>query len=191
MNNLRIITTLPTSIMKDGKIPTAVSVGSQVYYLNKTSTLKVFEKGLVCVKCGIEGNVFYLYGSEHWQDYKASMCLYHIGSDDSGKIVLMTRDHILALADGGTNDMNNLQTMCAPCNAEKSSEKDKKRQADCLMWNLRKDKLSNMYSQWPMKRVFAAAIKSEDAYKELRVIMDVCQEALERFCIKYEGWKRL
>ena len=33
-------------------------------------------------------------------------------------------DHIIALAQGGTNDMSNLQTLCAKCNREKSAKLD-------------------------------------------------------------------
>ena len=33
-------------------------------------------------------------------------------------------DHIIALAQGGPNDMSNLQTLCAKCNREKSAKLD-------------------------------------------------------------------
>jgi 5-methylcytosine-specific restriction endonuclease McrA len=33
-------------------------------------------------------------------------------------------DHIIPLAQGGTNDVSNLQTLCAKCNLEKSSKID-------------------------------------------------------------------
>ncbi len=33
-------------------------------------------------------------------------------------------DHIVALAQGGTNDLSNLQTLCAKCNREKSAKID-------------------------------------------------------------------
>ena len=33
-------------------------------------------------------------------------------------------DHIIALAQEGTNDMSNLQTLCAKCNREKSAKLD-------------------------------------------------------------------
>ena len=33
-------------------------------------------------------------------------------------------DHIIALAQEGTNDMSNLQTLCAKCNREKSAKID-------------------------------------------------------------------
>jgi 5-methylcytosine-specific restriction enzyme A len=33
-------------------------------------------------------------------------------------------DHIIALAAGGSNDLSNLQTLCAPCNLRKSDKPD-------------------------------------------------------------------
>ncbi len=33
-------------------------------------------------------------------------------------------DHIIPLAQGGTNDLSNLQTLCAKCNREKSAKLD-------------------------------------------------------------------
>ncbi|GBO55217.1 HNH endonuclease [Pseudanabaena sp. lw0831] len=33
-------------------------------------------------------------------------------------------DHIIPLAQGGANDMSNLQTLCAKCNREKSAKID-------------------------------------------------------------------
>ena len=33
-------------------------------------------------------------------------------------------DHIIALAQGGTNDFSNFQTLCAKCNREKSAKLD-------------------------------------------------------------------
>lgn len=46
--------------------------------------------------------------------------------DPDGTEVLMTRDHVVALADGGLDEMGNLQTMCTPCNEAKDSEKQRR-----------------------------------------------------------------
>ena len=71
----------------------------------------VFLKDIRCVACGLEGETmmlelnpgddiphFNLYGEEH------------------GRLVLMTKDHILARSKGGPDELCNYQTMCAICN---------------------------------------------------------------------------
>lgn len=71
----------------------------------------VFLKDIRCVACGLEGQTmmlelnpgddvphFNLYGEEH------------------GRLVLMTKDHILARSKGGEDDLDNYQTMCCICN---------------------------------------------------------------------------
>jgi len=35
-------------------------------------------------------------------------------------------DHIIPLAQGGANDLSNLQTLCAKCNREKSAKLDRR-----------------------------------------------------------------
>jgi hypothetical protein len=71
----------------------------------------VFLKDIRCVACGLEGEImmlelnpgddvphFNLYGEEH------------------GRLVLMTKDHILARSKGGEDALDNYQTMCCICN---------------------------------------------------------------------------
>ena len=41
-------------------------------------------------------------------------------SDDYGLVPAQHVDHIIPLADGGTNDESNLQCLCAPCHGRKT-----------------------------------------------------------------------
>lgn len=41
-----------------------------------------------------------------------------------GSTESLTADHIVPVAKGGTNDLDNLQTMCEPCNTFKGSRLD-------------------------------------------------------------------
>jgi len=72
------------------------------------------EKGLKCVRCGIEGSFF---AKESNDLPKYHFNLYAIDTD--GKEVLMTKDHILPRSKGGKNEINNYQTMCTICNRKK------------------------------------------------------------------------
>lgn len=73
--------------------------------------LQVFaHKGLACVSCGVEGTQLLLgestIGTLHYDVYTADN-------------VLMTVDHIIPRVEGGGDELENLQPMCAPCNSKK------------------------------------------------------------------------
>lgn len=84
--------------------------------LRSLKMLCFFTTGMDCKSCGIQGEYFVLEG--HTRN-NAHLNLYALRD---GKEVLMTRDHVVAKADGGSNTLENLQTMCSPCNSAKSSE---------------------------------------------------------------------
>lgn len=77
-----------------------------------SSRLKLFHtKGTTCVLCGLKATCFKL-------QKIAGSKTYHLGmyADE----IMFTQDHIVAQCLGGSNDMDNLQVMCAPCNNKKS-----------------------------------------------------------------------
>lgn len=81
--------------------------------------LNIFkEKGLQCVCCKISGTFFALETQQ--RGITPHLNLY---ARVEGREVLMTVDHRFALADGGSNEMSNLDPMCAPCNVKKGSTK--------------------------------------------------------------------
>lgn len=73
--------------------------------------------GITCVTCGLVGSFFALEKS-HERDKTWHLNLYAIKNDAE---VLMTRDHILPLSLNGKNVLENLQTMCSPCNNKKGN----------------------------------------------------------------------
>lgn len=84
---------------------------------------KVFKhKGLDCPVCKAKASHFSLektpgpgrslYNKWHFNLY---------ATDPFGNHVLMTKDHILAKSNGGTDDLSNLQPMCLVCNSRKGS----------------------------------------------------------------------
>lgn len=70
-----------------------------------------------CVKCGLKGAFFAK--EKHLNDKRYHLNLYAF--DECGNEVLMTKDHRYPKAKGGSNDISNLDTMCAPCNHAKGS----------------------------------------------------------------------
>jgi hypothetical protein len=85
----------------------------------------VFARSLTCVSCGIVGAFFAMEKNWHNKDPKKDkniktwhFNLYAIQLNP-WKEVLMTQDHIVPRAYGGTHSLDNLQTMCSPCNARK------------------------------------------------------------------------
>ena len=68
-----------------------------------------------CVHCGLKGSFFAK--EKHVNDNRYHLNLYAI--DEAGNEIRMTKDHRIPRSKGGSNDISNLDTMCAPCNEEK------------------------------------------------------------------------
>jgi len=77
------------------------------------------QKGTVCVRCGLEASYFKL--ERFPKDKTFHLNLY--GIDKEGDEVLFTKDHIIPKGHGGTNTLENYQTMCSPCNTEKGDKR--------------------------------------------------------------------
>ena len=86
--------------------------------------LKVFKKsGCKCSGCGLKGSFFVKeYDATNKLNRKSieyNLRLY--GVNKNGE-VLMTVDYIIPKSKGGTDDMENLQTMCYVCNNKKKNK---------------------------------------------------------------------
>ena len=71
----------------------------------------VFLKDIRCVACGLEGQSMML--ELNPGDDVPHFNLY---GEEDGRLVLMTKDHILARSKGGPDELWNYQTMCNICN---------------------------------------------------------------------------
>lgn len=114
-------------------------------YLVKTGSprLECLKRNQTCVWCKRKGTIFLLQ-SETLGPPKVSIncfieecpwCSLHprpvlkevtphlnlYARDKSGNFILMTQDHILPKCAGGSNSIDNLQTMCSRCNQTKGS----------------------------------------------------------------------
>jgi len=81
--------------------------------------------GMACCVCGIKGDRFYkernftVGGKSTADNGEYHFNLYAI--DSEGDEVLMTKDHIIAKALGGSDHVPNMQPMCTVCNNTKGS----------------------------------------------------------------------
>jgi 5-methylcytosine-specific restriction endonuclease McrA len=84
------------------------------------------ERGVKCVSCGIEGHHFAV---ERQLKENKEECPYHLNlyhRSREGHDVLMTVDHIIPKAKGGSNSLRNLQPMCCICNSSKADRMPKR-----------------------------------------------------------------
>lgn len=87
----------------------------EMYQVNMGSKRYVcFQRdGCKCQACGLVGTVMYMERDRSTKEGRAHFNLYGV---ENGQEVLFTKDHILARAAGGKDDMANLQTYCSICN---------------------------------------------------------------------------
>jgi hypothetical protein len=89
------------------------------YTIKNTPRYKVFHKNIKCASCGIEGR-YYALETERHKFAGTHFNLYAV--NQQGHEILMTADHIIPVSKGGAKGVNNLQTMCKPCNSRKADK---------------------------------------------------------------------
>ncbi len=112
-------------------------------FINTDSLEMWKQKGISCVACGITGEFF-------WKERTAGegsmynrwhLNLYAI--NQRGLEVLMTKDHVLAKANGGADEVSNLQPMCQPHNQKKAHH-----EMDHLMERISKEENFDGDAEW-------------------------------------------
>ena len=92
-----------------------------------SSRLKCLKRSPVCVGCGKVGEVWILEKDLCDVNSAPHLALYAVvknkGSQKDG-LTLMTRDHIIPRAHGGSDAQINSQTMCCNCNNDKGCSLD-------------------------------------------------------------------
>lgn len=87
-------------------------IGEQTYAVRMNSDrYQVFKNNARCVACGLLGTKMIL--DMNPGDQSPHFNLY---GEEDGRLVLMTKDHILAKSRGGQESLDNYQSMCAVCN---------------------------------------------------------------------------
>jgi 5-methylcytosine-specific restriction endonuclease McrA len=90
-----------------------VNMGSVRYHVFK-------HKGMHSVVCGLEGQFFIL--ERHASGVLQDVYHFNLYNINNGALTMMTKDHILPVSHGGTNDLSNLQCMCEHCNQRKGNK---------------------------------------------------------------------
>lgn len=87
-------------------------VGNDVYQVRMNSDRYfVFKANSCCVACGIQGTKMIL--DLNPGDQSPHFNFYAV---EDGRLILMTKDHILAKSKGGQDALENYATMCSACN---------------------------------------------------------------------------
>lgn len=92
-----------------------MKMGSQRYY--------TFAKSLKCEYCNLTGSIIYKERGMG-KNGKPQNCGYHFNLyaiNEKGEEVIMTKDHVLAKARGGKDNIKNYLTSCKCCNEEKGT----------------------------------------------------------------------
>lgn len=91
-----------------GKKSYDVKMNSPRYHLFKANN--------ICVSCGLVGDKLFL--DKNDLDINAHFNLY---AEENERLVMLTKDHIIARSKGGADSIENFQTMCSVCNNLKGS----------------------------------------------------------------------
>jgi len=79
----------------------------------KVSRFMVFRlKGTRCVTCGLQATFFR-------KEKTIETTILNLYGVRNNRLILFTRDHIVPVSRGGTNELSNIQPMCCECNGRK------------------------------------------------------------------------
>lgn len=106
---------LPSEIGKRKK--GEVDFDGDLMYMTSQRYEVFAERGTVCCKCGMEGLYFAKERSGNAKRYHFNL----YGKNSKGEEVMLTKDHIIPKSLGGKDELANYQTMCLPCNMQKSN----------------------------------------------------------------------
>lgn len=153
-------------------------------YLVKMNTDRyfVFKNNMSCVSCGLLGTRVFL--ECHANDMIPHFNLY---GEESGRLVLFTKDHIKAKAFGGTDEIDNFQTMCSTCNSLKAHsnldvkcvkklrdiyEKNKKKLSKKQLHILIEEQRNKMQKPWEDVEFYEKPTKDALVLKQSLIVID-------------------
>lgn len=108
-------------------VPSGHTVGVNSVRLKLFAQSSQHKQGIHCKACGLKATHFAVEGFTGSAYPSEHLNLYGMKGDVE---VLFTKDHKLARANGGGNGIDNMQTMCQPCNTLKGTRNSK----EFLQW---------------------------------------------------------
>lgn len=115
---------MPLGSLPQGVKTNAIICEGKVVKMSSKRLRTFATKGLKCATCDLVGQYFalerHLTLSDHSNPDVWHFNLYAIDAD--GLEVLMTRDHIQPISRGGSDGLENSQTMCSRCNNKKGNK---------------------------------------------------------------------
>jgi len=97
--------------------PVTVKFGSKMVHMGSKRYLNFKAHGSTCVTCGLVGTHFWLERHKNQKTGRFHFNMY--GTNGDGEEVMLTKDHIIPKAKGGSDEVDNFQVMCQPCNGSK------------------------------------------------------------------------
>lgn len=133
--------------------------------------------GIKCVECQIEGKYFALEQNTNSKGQN-NLKRFHFnlyGTNKEGNEVLITKDHIIPIAKGGKDKLDNYQVMCTKCNTEKGTKEgiDKVAQIEKEIKRVKADrdeilrKYKNLQNNYDQLHKNYTALKNEKGNKWL------------------------
>jgi len=132
-----------------------------------------FRRSKTCVSCGLKGT--YFAKERHWSAPPSTPYHYNLyGVNSEGVEIMLTRDHIIPKALGGTNGLDNSQTLCEVCNTKKGAS---------LPWEFYG--LSKKNALMPYMRPIWTAFTSSLSYRPLELARPLSLLMLSAKCVRY------
>ena len=111
--------------VKQGVDPLFLTFSGVAIKLKMVDRLKmIMKKGADCPCCGAKGSHAHLvksYNKDHTGKRRMVINVVVLAKRSNGKLVEITKDHIIPKSRGGKNTVSNYQPMCKECNQGKAN----------------------------------------------------------------------
>jgi len=140
-----------------------------------TDRYRVFVNNRSCKCCGIVGNRMFLDADTQNNSWHFNLYAESGDKDSSNKhMILMCKDHIKPVSEGGLDEMSNYQTLCFNCNSAKATGLSIEQIKSCMfvMYRIFKSSYSRSKTKEKIKPVKHIANSSRNGVIEIKRAID-------------------